>query len=312
MGDPPVDRRANCPEVPGGSHASSCQDSCYGICDRFSVANSLPSRATQGHWRHGCSICTLKGHLSSCLWGFTIFISRGWLSWNMPWVTCCQQSSILGHSIWPPCIPSVNPRAACTMAPRGSCSLSHQAGIHRMCDGFPVDNGLPSWATQSGMLGDPKSSDSNLGGPHFLPDSLAPSDTASRVGVHLLGNGQSYLPTSPCSVIQKAVAATCARHTSRRTPLHLESLAHWHGFISWVMDSHIRQLHHVLGDSKRTGSNLGPPHFSSDSPAPRFTASLAGLRLLGDGQSCLATSPCSVIQRAVAATWARHTSHRTP
>ena len=47
------------------------------------------------------------------------------------------------------------------------------------------------------MLGDPKSSDSNLGGPHFLPDSLAPSDTASRVGVHLLGNGQSYLPTSP-------------------------------------------------------------------------------------------------------------------
>ena len=47
----------------------------------------------------------------------------------------------------------------------------------------------------------------------------------------------------------------------------------------------------MLGDSKRTGSNLGPPHFSSDSPAPRFTASLAGLRLLGDGQSCLATSP---------------------
>ena len=35
--------------------------------------------------------------------------------------------------------------------PQGSCSLSHQAGIHRMCDGFPVDNGLPSWATQSGL-----------------------------------------------------------------------------------------------------------------------------------------------------------------
>lgn len=195
MGDPPVDRRANCPEVPGGSHASSCQDSCYGICDRFSVANSLPSRATQGHWRHGCSICTLKGHLSSCLWGFTIFISRGWLSWNMPWVTCCQQSSILGHSIWPPCIPSVNPRAACTMAPRGSCSLSHQAGIHRMCDGFPVDNGLPSWATQS------------------------------------------------CSVIQKAVTATWVGHTSCRTPLHLQTLPHGWGFISWVMDSHTCQLH---------------------------------------------------------------------
>lgn len=39
--------------------------------------------------------------MSSCLWGFMIFISRGWLSWNMRWVTCCQQSSILGHSTWP-------------------------------------------------------------------------------------------------------------------------------------------------------------------------------------------------------------------
>lgn len=63
MGDPPVHRRANCPEVPGGSHALSCQDSCYGICDRFSVANSLPSWATQGHWLHitrpSPSACTL-------------------------------------------------------------------------------------------------------------------------------------------------------------------------------------------------------------------------------------------------------------
>ena len=62
----------------------------------------------------------------------------------------------------------------------------------------------------------------------------------------------------PCSVIQKAVAATCARHTSRRTPLHLESLAHWHGFISWVMDSHIRQLHLTRGQKAQAGFRCVP------------------------------------------------------
>ena len=51
----------------------------------------------------------------------------------------------------PPWVFHLTDGAACAMAPRGSCSLSHQAGIHRMCDGFPVDNGLPSWATQSGL-----------------------------------------------------------------------------------------------------------------------------------------------------------------
>lgn len=49
MGDPPVHWRTNCPEAPGGSHASSCQNSCHGIRDGFSVANSLPSWHTQGN-----------------------------------------------------------------------------------------------------------------------------------------------------------------------------------------------------------------------------------------------------------------------
>ena len=58
-----------------------------------------------------------------------------------------------------------------------------------------------------------------------------------------LGAGEGV----PCSVIQKAVAAIWACHTSRRTPLHLESLPHRWGFISWVTDSHTWQLHLTRG-----------------------------------------------------------------
>ena len=62
----------------------------------------------------------------------------------------------------------------------------------------------------------------------------------------------------PCSVIQKAVAATWAHHSSHRTPLHLESLPHWQGFISWVMDSHIRQLHLTKGQKAQAGFRCVP------------------------------------------------------
>ena len=62
----------------------------------------------------------------------------------------------------------------------------------------------------------------------------------------------------PCSVIQKAVAATWAHHSSHRTPLHLESLPHWQGFISWVMDSHIRQLHLTKGQKAQTSTGHEP------------------------------------------------------
>jgi len=58
-----------------------------------------------------------------------------------------------------------------------------------------------------------------------------------------LGAGEAV----PCWVIQKAVAATRVRHTSCRTPLHLESLPHGWGFISWLMDSHTWQLHLTSG-----------------------------------------------------------------
>ena len=51
----------------------------------------------------------------------------------------------------------------------------------------------------------------------------------------------------PCSVIQKAVTATWVGHTSCRTPLHLQTLPHGWGFISWVMDSHTCQLHLTSG-----------------------------------------------------------------
>ena len=47
------------------------------------------------------------------------------------------------------------------------------------------------------MLGDPKSSGSNLGPPHFSPDSLAPRVTISRAGLHFLSDGHSHLGTSP-------------------------------------------------------------------------------------------------------------------
>lgn len=60
-----------------------------------------------------------------------------------------------------------------------------------------------------------------------------------------LGAGEAV----PCWVIQKAVAATRVRHTSCRTPLHLESLPHGWGFISWLMDSHTWQ-HHLTSGQK--------------------------------------------------------------
>ena len=62
----------------------------------------------------------------------------------------------------------------------------------------------------------------------------------------------------PCSMIQKELAATWAHHSSHRTPLHLESLPHWQGFISWVMDSHIRQLHLTKGQKAQAGFRCVP------------------------------------------------------
>lgn len=47
----------------------------------------------------------------------------------------------------------------------------------------------------------------------------------------------------------------------------------------------------MLGDPKSSGRNLGPPHFSPGSPAPRVTISRAGLHFLSDGHSHLRTSP---------------------
>ena len=74
----------------------------------------------------------------------------------------------------------------------------------------------------------------NSRAPRFLSKRNGPSiHTATQAvsgnlkSMTRLGAGEGV----PSSVIQKAVAATWARHTSRRTPKHLESPSHERGSI---------------------------------------------------------------------------------
>ena len=69
-----------------------------------------------------------------------------------------------------------------------------------------------------------------------------------------LGAGEGV----PCSVILKELAATWARHTSRRTPLRLESPLYGWGFVSWVTDSHAWQLHLSRGQKAPAGFTCVP------------------------------------------------------
>lgn len=59
------------------------------------------------------------------------------------------------------------------------------------------------------------------------------------------------------TVIEKAVAATWACHTSDKTPLHIESMHNTHGLFSWVMDSHTRQLF-LKTEKHRHASDVHP------------------------------------------------------
>lgn len=45
----------------------------------------------------------------------------------------------------------------------------------------------------------------------------------------------------------KRTGSNLGHHTSCRTALHLETLPHGRGFVSWVMDSHTWQLHLTRG-----------------------------------------------------------------
>ena len=62
----------------------------------------------------------------------------------------------------------------------------------------------------------------------------------------------------PSLLIQKDLAATWAHHTSRQTPLHLDSPPHRCGFVSWVMDSHAWQLHLARGQKAQAGFRCVP------------------------------------------------------
>ena len=61
----------------------------------------------------------------------------------------------------------------------------------------------------------------------------------------------------PSIVIEKAVAATWAHHTSDQTSLHLKSIYTTHGLFSWVMDSHTRQLF-LKTEKHRHASDVHP------------------------------------------------------
>lgn len=94
----------------------------------------------------------------------------------------------------------------------------------------------------------------------------------------------------PCSVIQKAEVATWALHTSFWTPLHLESPPHGQGFVSWVTwqhHSHSGSPRVILKELAATWAR----HTSRRTLLHLESPLWAGLRLLGDRQSCLATSP---------------------
>lgn len=55
----------------------------------------------------------------------------------------------------------------------------------------------------------------------------------------------------------KRPGTTLGRHTSCRTPLHLQPPPHGRTFVSWVMDSHIWQLHLTRGQKAQEHLRCG-------------------------------------------------------
>ena len=103
---------------------------------------------------------------------------------------------------------------------------------------------LPTSSRQAGPL---PGGASDLGIPQNLGELRFPRLLSKRKSPH------TYSHSGSPRVILKELAATWARHTSRRTLLHLESPLYGRGFVSWVTDNHAWQLHLSRGQKAQAG-----------------------------------------------------------
>ena len=109
-----------------------------------------------------------------------------------------------------------------------------------------------SLPTSGGQAGPLPGGASDLGIPQNLGELRFPRLLSKRKSPH------TYSHSGSPRVILKELAATWARHTSRRTLLHLESPLYGRGFVSWVTDNHAWQLHLSRGQKAQAGFTCVP------------------------------------------------------